>query len=85
MVFFSWIFFSGLALAFMKVDGMKLDEYLGEKFNFELHPKTYILKEEGIGEDEDDDLLMAPTGNNLHTFDREPVTVRLMDLEDENV
>jgi hypothetical protein len=84
MIFFSWIFFGGLALAFMRVDGMKLDGYLGEKFNFELHPKTYILKEEGL-EEEDDDLIAAPFPQSLHSFNREPVTVRLMDLEDDNV
>src|SRR5208283_3269054 len=82
MIFFSWIFFGGIALAFVKIDGRKLDEYLGEKFNFELNPKTYILKDESLGED--DDLILDPLPNSLHSFNREPVTVRLMDLEDED-
>lgn len=47
MFFFSWILIGGLAMAFMKVDGKKLDEWLGEKWSFEFSPKTYVLKDEG--------------------------------------
>ena len=75
MLFFSWIFMSGIALALVKIDGRKLDEYLDKKLKFELSPKTYILQgDEVVIED-----VSSRIGSSLYGFTSEPATVKIME------
>ena len=70
---FSWILLGSFAFAFIRVDGKKLDEYLGEKLAYEFGPKTYVLKEEDPIEDQ---LIIEDrtTPNTLYDSAYEPVT-----------
>ena len=81
MLFFSWIFMSGIALALVKIDGKKLDEYLGEKLKFEFGPKTYILKEEEKEDEVVIESISSKIGSSLYDFTSEPITIGIIEEE----
>lgn len=81
MLFFSWIFMAGIALAMVKIDGRKLDEYLGEKLKFELSPKTYILQGEEKGDEVVIEDVGSRIGSSLYDFTGEPTTIKIMEEE----